>query len=514
MLHSGAFHAGVVRAVVSTEPDREAAGGRRPSLAAVLSFFVPGLGDAYLGRILAAIVFAVPIVVLVVAIVLVVAGVVDVHRVLLSSQFLVALGIVNVALLGWRAAAIAHAGLRPWHGLADSAARLRLGIVAGLVLLTLGMHAWVGALVLQTERTLGQVFDRPPIVALPTPVPAEPEESAEPEPSAEPTYRWDGTDRINVLLVGTDITPDRETMLTDVLLVVSVDPVSGTAVMISVPRDTGFVPLSDRSPYPDALYPNKINGLYATAAADPATWCPDGPSDPEQCGLARLTASIGLYLGLDIHHHALVDMAGFAQLIDALGGVELCLPGRLVDPEFDGSLENRGAADPLVLPEGCHDYDGLEALAYARSRQGWIEMPDGTIVGQSDFDRNARQQALLVALRNEVAEADTFFELPSILEAVGRTVSTDVPRDQAGDLASLLPLITGTSIERVVLAWPGFVDLPRDPTVAYILIPRRDAIREEMARLFGEDNLIGWYLGSQADGPGEAAGDGGEGGGS
>jgi len=491
---------------VSTEPELEAVGGRRPSLAAVLSFFVPGLGDAYLGRILAAIVFAVPIALLVIAVLLVVSGVVDVRRVVLTSQFLVAVGVVNVAVLGWRAAAIAHAGLRPWHGLGDTTGRVRLAIVAGLVILAVGMHAWVGALVLQVEQTLGQVFDRPPIVSLPTPVPSDldPDPSDEPEPSPEPTYRWDGTDRINVLLVGTDITPDRETMLTDVMLVVSVDPVSETAVMISVPRDTGFVPLPDEAQYADGLYPNKINGLFATAAGDPETWCPNGPSEPERCGLSTLTTSIGLYLGLDIHHHALVDMAGFAELIDAVGGVELCLPGRLVDPEFDGTLENRGVGEPLILPEGCHRYDGLDALAYARSRQGWIEMPDGTIEGQTDFHRNARQQALLVALRNEVAEADTLFELPSILTAVGRTVSTDVPRDQAGDLATLLPLITGNSIERVVLAWPEFVDLPENPEVAYILVPRRDDIRAEMARLFGDENLLGWYVGTTAATPSEA----------
>jgi LCP family protein required for cell wall assembly len=492
--------------VVSTEPDREAAGDRRPSLAAVLSFFVPGLGDAYLGRILAAILFAVPVVLLVIAVVLVATGVIDVRRVLLSSQFLVAVGLVNVALLGWRAAAIAHAGLRPWHGLSDTTGRVRLAIVAGLVILAVGMHAWVGAVVIQVEQTLGQVFNRPPIVALPTPVPPNPSSSAaseEPEPSPEPTYRWGGTDRINVLLIGTDITPDRETVLTDVMMVVSVDPVSETAVMISVPRDTGFVPLPDERLFPDGIYPNKINGLYATAAADPATWCPNGPSVPHQCGLSTLTASMGLYLGIEIHNHALVDMAGFAQLIDAMGGVDLCLPGRLIDPEFDGSLENLGAGEPLVLPEGCHHYDGIEALAYARSRQGWIEMPDGTIEGQTDFHRNARQQALLVALRNEVAGADTLLELPAILAAVGRTVSTDVPRDQAGDLATLLPLITGNEIERVVLAWPDFVELPRNPNVAYVLIPRRDEIRDEMARLFGEEKLIGWYLGTTAAGPTE-----------
>ena len=80
------------------------------------------------------------------------------------------------------------------------------------------------------------------------------------------------------------------------------------------------------------------------------------------------------------------------------------------------------------------------------------------------------------------------------------TVNTDFPRAKAGDLASLLPLITGPRIERVVLGYPDFVDLPVNPTLNYLLIPRRDDVRAEMRRLFGA-SLQGWYLGGDAHGP-------------
>ena len=268
--------------------------------------------------------------------------------------------------------------------------------------------------------------------------------------------------------------------------------------MISVPRDTGYVPLPDATLFADGLYPDKVNELAMQASLDPATWCPDLADDPEACGLRTVERSIGLYLGLEIHHYALVDMAGFASMIDAIGGVELCLDGRLVDPNFDGSLTNHETNEGLVLEPGCRLYDGITALAYARSRQGYIEMPDGERVQQTDFDRAERQQRVLLAMRQELTEADTFLELPQLLAAIGRTVSTDFPRDQAGDFASLLPLIAGPDIERVVLGYPEFVDLPLEPEVNYLLIPKRDAIREEMARLFGLDELQGWYLGSTA----------------
>ena len=67
-------------------------------------------------------------------------------------------------------------------------------------------------------------------------------------------------------------------------------------------------------------------------------------------------------------------------------------------------------------------------------------------------------------------------------------------------MASLLPLITGPHIQRVVLGYPGFVDLPLDPATNYLLIPRRDAVRAEMQRLFGP-KLEGWYLAQDVAGP-------------
>ena len=102
-------------------------------------------------------------------------------------------------------------------------------------------------------------------------------------------------------------------------------------------------------------------------------------------------------------------------MIDAIGGVELCLDGRLVDPKFDGSLTNDETNEGLVLEPGCRLYDGITALAYARSRKGYIEMPDGERVQQTDFDRAERQQRVLLAMRKELTEADTFLELPQLL---------------------------------------------------------------------------------------------------
>ena len=482
---------------------------RRPAwIGAALSFLFPGLGQAVDGRRREAVIFAAPIAILLILVGATVLGILDPPRnAMLSSGFLIGVLVANAAVFIWRSAAIAHAGLTGQTDALERERHIVGGVVAGLLLATVAMHAWVGVVVMQLDGALSEVFAGRGVEP-PAPAPTGPAPSAGPvasEPPPEPEYRWDGTERINILLLGTDAAPGREAVLTDVILAVSVDPVQETAVLVSVPRDTGFVPLEDTEVHADARYPDKVNELMAQAVRDPDTWCPDMTHDPEACGISTVQTSIGLYLGLEIHHYALVDMSGFADLIDALGGLELCLPGELVDPEFDGSLENERVREPLVLPAGCHQYGGIDALAYARSRKGWIELPDGTREPQSDFTRAERQQAVLLALRRELAEADTFLELPGVLSAIGRTVSTDVPRDQAGDLASLIPLITGPDIEQRVLGYPEFVDLPAEPDVNYLLVPKRDAIRDEMEDIFGADALRGWYLATTDDGPEEAA---------
>lgn len=468
--------------------------------AAILSFFFPGLGQAYAGQWQIALLLAVPVLLvllLVISAFTILAGRLSVD--VFSSSFILGLLALDVALFAWRAFAIAHAGLgghdihlagHAGHDVARSRRRADLGVVILLLVATLAMHAYAGVVLRSLDQTLGNVFGGRTDGGTTS-------GGTTDHPINEPDYHWDGTDRVNFLLLGIDSGPGRQEALTDTILVVSVDPVKGSAVMISVPRDTGLVPLPDRSIFGDGLYPDKINALSTVASANPGLWCPDLPS-PRSCGLRTLERSVGLYLGIQIQYVATVDLAGFGELIDALGGVNLCLPGKLVDPGYTGpGSAKRG----VELPAGCHAYNGYDALAYARIRKGWIEMPDGTVDYQNDFKRAERQQKVLLALRTELADANLVFELPGILDAISRTVSSDFPREQAGNLASLLPLISGPDIERLVLGYPDYVDLPPDPNTNYLLIPKRDAIRAAMTKLFGAAAIEGWYLGSEADGP-------------
>ena len=488
---------------------------RRPAIAACLSFLFPGLGQAYLGERRLALLLAVPVLVLLLAAVLAITiGGTAALNSAFSAGFLTALVALDLALMAWRLFAIGEAGFKapeseratvpvtvggpsPAERQPMTPGRIgTIAVVVLLMLLTVGMHAWAAMVIGRVNTTLGDVFSGvgggPPGG-----------QGGNPPPLNRPEYAWNGTERINFLLLGIDSAPRRgDEALTDTILVVSVDPESKKAVMISIPRDTGFLPLPDRSVYADGLYPNKINELTTEAGANPELWCPDLSTDQgAACGLRTLERTVGLYLGLPIQYYATIDLFGFQHLIDAVGPLTLCLPGKLVDDTYHEPGDAFGPRRGVELPAGCTEYDGPHALAYARARKGYMEMPDGTQIQLDDFKRADRQQEVLLELRRHFAEMDLFFDLPDALEAIGATVKTDFPRDKAGDLASLLPLITGTDIRRLVLDVPRFVDPPPDPLANYILVPRRDDLRVAMRRLFGRENLEGWYLTTRDPGP-------------
>ena len=507
---------------------QEQSRARFPSLGAVLSFLFPGLGQLYSGQPTVAAVLAAPVVIVLAGGLIAYLLVADrIQSALFNTQFLTGLLALDLALLMWRLFAIAHVGLaRPVATPADGAPGGRLvttasgpgaasaallspqvgvepvrmhrrgweiALVVLLVMLTVGMHAWAGIVLTRLDQTFHQVFAGGAPVA----------SGGSRQPLNQPNYKWDGRQRINFLLLGIDSDPSRTEALTDTILVVSVDPVKHTAVLVSIPRDTGFLPLPDTRIFQDGLYPDKINSLTTVASQNHKLWCPD-ITDATACGIRTLQRSVGLYLGIDINYYATVNLKGFADLIDALGGARLCLNGTLHDSTYTGPTWRPKIG--ITLEPGCQVYDGAHALAFARIRKGTLTLPNGTVEPQDDFKRAARQQELLVALGDQIASSNWVLRLPDILDAIAETVTTDFPRDNAGNLASLLPLVLQRNITKIVLGYPGYVDLPTQPLVNYLLIPRRAAIRAEDKKLFGADGpLKGWYVGTNAQLPPTAA---------
>ena len=428
------------------------------AVAAMLSFFVPGLGQAYNGQYSLAALFATPLALIVGLALLVVTHGTNALSRLLDARLLIALIVLDLAFLGWRLVAILQA-----HGYRS---RLRVGrwttwvtIVAAV--LTVGMHAVPAYYAAKAVDTLGSVSlegggdlldggNADGGVAIVEP-------SDQPEVSAG--------ERVTVLFVGIDFGPGRDQRLTDTMLVATLDPVSGEAAMISVPRDLYGVELPDGSTY-DA----KLNSLMSTAASDPGRY-PLG-------GAGTLKSAIGDLLGTRIHYFAAIDLAGMREVIDTIGGVEITVARTVDDPTYYDVFTGRMG---LYIPAGEQHMDGTTALAFVRSRMG---------AGETDFTRAERQQQVLTAIAEKLTAGNLLVTLPGLLDAVRDNVATDIPSARLPDLAAEAQAANLGGIERIVLTPPEYVTPEPFSDAGYILHPNADAIRALGERIFGSTAAV------------------------
>lgn len=183
----------------------------------------------------------------------------------------------------------------------------------------------------------------------------------------------------------------------DTLIVLHVEEGTGEASLLSIPRDL-WVELGSGSAK------QRINVAYGE-------------------GRDVLVRTVQRALGIPVHHYLEVDFQGFKRIVDAVGGVTICVP----HPSRDRKVG-------LRIPAGCSTLDGTRALAYARSRY-FEERIDGEWKrdGTSDIGRGARQRAFLAALATGTAAAiaDQPFRLGSTMrDGLGALV---VDRDLAMD---------------------------------------------------------------------------------
>jgi len=447
-------------AAPSTAPAADVPRRRSPPLAAFLSFLWPGLGQWYAGRNRAALLFAIPVAVVLLGLIIWVAGG-NIFDLLVPGVALTLLFLV-VADAGWRIGSLLHAA---WlTGGRDAFRRPTTG--AALVVLTLLVvvsHLWASAVA-------WSLYNAPRHIFVP-PVAFEPSASGSPLPSpsdlfvASPGVTPPTPDsRINILLTGIDSSENRNHALTDTLIVVSVDPDTGEVSMVSFPRDIARFPQPDGS-----TFKGKINSLMTFAAKHPDQY-PKG-------GLPTLIDDLGYLLGVPIHYYAAVDLAGFARLIDAVGGVDVNNPKAINDPGYGGWTNGKVG---FRLSAGNHHLDGETALAYARSRKG---------SGDNDFTRARRQQQLLLALRARLTDPALLPQLPAIIDAGAGTVRTNFPQDRIGEMLEIGQKIEGDdSIKRVVLGPPYATNPPKGTPGGYQLILDMDRLAKLSLDLYGEDS--------------------------
>ncbi len=277
---------------------------------------------------------------------------------------------------------------------------------------------------------------------------------------------------VNVLLLGSDKRLDDPGFRTDVIIVVSINLKENTVNMLSLPRDLVV--------YIPGWRMNKINTAYQRGEA---IGHPGG-------GFGMLQETLLYNFGIRVDHYAFVDLSGFQDIVDVLGGVEVpvdcSIAGwmlsepRLRLEDFDTYDEwvaytaDEDNWEWYVMPVGMQTLDGYEALWYARYRQG-----------TSDFDRSIRQHQVLRAM---VAQAQkngltNIRRIPDLWREYSDLVQTDMG---LGNMLQFAPIaanldnveVTSYFIADLLIGFSG-----GDITSGYIPNPElQDALLQRIAR--------------------------------
>lgn len=261
---------------------------------------------------------------------------------------------------------------------------------------------------------------------------------------------WDGAGRVTILILGLDYrdwSSREKASRSDTMILLTLDPITKTAGMLSIPRDMWVsIPGFDHG---------KINTAHFLGQAYDLPG--GGP------GLAVKT--VEEFLGVPINYYAQIDFGAFVRFIDEIGGVKVDIPERItVD------LIGDGAETKKTLKPGVQVLPGEWALAYARNRS----------TGGGDFDRAIRQQQVILGIRDRVLSVDALPTLiakaPTLFRELAAGINTNLGLEDAIKLALLAQEVEDENIVRGALN-EEHVLFGRSQDNLSILIPLPDKIQ-------------------------------------
>jgi LCP family protein required for cell wall assembly len=266
------------------------------------------------------------------------------------------------------------------------------------------------------------------------------------------------TDRVTVLVMGVDNRPGQTVARTDSIMLMTIDPKTGSAGMLSFPRDL-LIPVPA---FNDTVKINTIH-VYGEIRNYPG----GGP--------AMLKDTVADLIGYPIDYYVRVNFDGFRQIIDLIGGVDIEVARDIRDDKFPD--ENYGY-DPLFIPAGLQHMDGALALKYARVRH--ID---------TDYQRAGRQQQVIMAVKDKITQpgqlAALLPRLPGLALAMANSVQTNMPVEKGIMLARALGQMDLVNPTRVVID-NTMGETSLDPTWGSSLTPDMDKLQAAVASVFGE----------------------------
>lgn len=232
----------------------------------------------------------------------------------------------------------------------------------------------------------------------------------------------------NWLLVGSDgrndLTVDQQQQLatgdddreglSDTMMVLHIPDGDIPATLVSIPRDS-YLPIPGHGT-------DKVNAAFAIG------------------GAPLLVRTVEQATGLHLDHYAELGFGGFTELVDAVGGVNICLQHPIDDADHG-----------IVLPSGCHDLDGTQALGFVRER---YELPG------SDLDRMTNQRQFMTALMSKAITLPNLLNPLKVRQIIGATtngLTLDVG-DHVWDIATLGQALHSTDLVTITVPVGGFKD--------------------------------------------------------
>jgi len=293
--------------------------------------------------------------------------------------------------------------------------------------------------------------------------------------------------RYNFLMMGGDAGDDRTGRRPDSLSVLSVDAKTGRTAIISVPRNLQNAQFAEGSPmrqiYPDGYNCGDeclINAINTEVTNEHTDLYP-GVADP---GAQATLEAVSGSLGITVQAYVLVDMEGFAKLIDAMGGIKIKaggwvpLSGDMVD-EANGI---HGMPTGWIAAGDQH-LDGYHALWYGRSR----EFVD-------DYARIQRQQCVQQAMLKQLDPATLLSKFEDIANAGTKVVDSNISASQLGSFVDLAMKAKGTEVSRLTIGPPDF-------DASFSTVPDFDQIHEKVQKLLAAQSAES--AGAAADRAGE-----------
>ena len=281
-----------------------------------------------------------------------------------------------------------------------------------------------------------------------TPVPSPtPPVSPSPPPGPLPrAYHDHLASPISLLILGVDGESEAFDE-TDALMLLYLDAEAKRAFLLSIPRDL-YVEVPGHGH-------TRAGNVYRLGQRDGAT-----------SGLVLARETMSSTLGLPVQHAALVRFESFVALVDAIGGLDVEVSHPIEDPTFPNGA---GGYDPLFIPAGTHHFDGALALRYARTR----------VVPASGFDRSSRQQQLILAAHDRIAQTALLSGLvaqaPTLWSAIAGGLETDLSLSDVIDLALLASDLSADHISAATLGECCTLQ-HTTPAGERVLLPQPDGI--------------------------------------